>query len=183
PARERSSATAGGWCRRALASASIACATSSSSTSLVDCSRVTMPTLCPAMTEPFSTSPSTTAQRARPEMLDLELRLLLRQLAAPEALENLPLQLEKAPRSLVGERAHRDHRKARVELHRWHRIACDGANEGLLEARMGDRFMGADKARAELYARCAHLEIGDDRLAAADAASDEDRHLGDVRQD
>jgi len=43
--------------------------------------------------------------------------------------------------------------------------------------------MGADEARAELHARRPHLEICQDRVAAADAARDEDRHLGDVRQD
>src|SRR5262249_2491952 len=43
-----------------------ACSTTSSMISCVVCSRVTMPTLCPAMSEPVSTSPSTTARRSAP---------------------------------------------------------------------------------------------------------------------
>ena len=35
----------------------------------------------------------------------------------------------------------------------------------------------ADEARAELDAHRAHLEIGGDRLAAADPAGDEHRHI------
>ena len=36
---------------------------------------------------------------------------------------------------------------------------------------------GADETGAELGAGRAHLQIGQDRLAAADAAGDEDRHV------
>ena len=47
---------------------------------------------------------------------------------------------------------------------------------------MGDRFVGADKPGAELHAGRAHLEIGQHRLAAPDAAGDEHRHLAEMRQ-
>ncbi len=123
------------------------------------------------------------AQRPRPEMLDLELRVLLRNLAADEAVDHVALQRQEGARAGIGEGAHRDHREARIELRRGHRIARAGADEGLLEARMRDRFMGADKARAELHAGRAHLEISEDRLAAADAAGDENRHVRQMRQD
>ena len=44
--------------------------------------------------------------------------------------------------------------------------------------------LGADEARAQLDPDRAHFEIGGDRLAAADPAGDEHRHvLGDVGQD
>src|SRR6185503_14409169 len=49
--------------RSRAASAAVACASNSSRISLVDCSESTMPTLCPAMSEPVSTSPSMTARR------------------------------------------------------------------------------------------------------------------------
>ena len=120
------------------------------------CSRVTMPTLCPAISEPRLdiAVDDRAAQRAGPEMLDLELRVLLRQLAAVEALDDLALHRRGSARVAgIGERAHRDHRKARIELHRRHRVARRGADEGPLEMRMRDRFVGADKARAELHAR------------------------------
>ena len=47
-------------------SAATASLTNSSSMSCVDCSRVTKPTLCPAISEPRSTSPSITARRSAP---------------------------------------------------------------------------------------------------------------------
>ena len=118
------------------------------------------------------------AQRAGPEMLDFELRVLLRQLAAVEPVDDRALHLAKPLGCRVGQRAHRDDRKARIELHRRHRVARRGADEGLLEARMGDQFVGADKTGAELHPGGAHLEIGQHRLAAADPAGDEYRHLG-----
>ncbi len=48
---------------------------------------------------------------------------------------------------------------------------------------MGNQFVGADKAGAELHAGRAHFEIGQHRLAAADAAGDKHRHLAQMRQD
>ena len=52
-----------------------------------------MPTLCPAISEPaFDVAVDhRAAQRPGPEMLDLELRLLLRQLAAVEPVDHLAL--------------------------------------------------------------------------------------------
>src|SRR5262249_18552483 len=67
-------------------------------------------------------------------------------------------------------------------LDRWDGIASAGADEGLLEAGMGDRFMGAHEARPELSAGSSHLEIGEHRLTAGDTAGDEDRHVAHMRQ-
>src|SRR5205823_10969522 len=122
-------------------------------------------------------------QRTGPEMLDLELCGLEVDLAAIEAVDDGALELEEALARLIDESAHRDHRKARIELHREYGIAGAGPEEGLLEARVGDRFGGADEAGAELAARGAHLEIAEDGLAAADPAGDEHRHLADLGQD
>ena len=52
-----------------------------------------------------------------------------------------------------------------------------------LKLRMGDRFGGADEARAELARRPPPSPDSRDRLAAADAAGDEDRHVADLGQD
>ena len=123
------------------------------------------------------------AQRAGPEMLDLQLRRLLVDLAAIDAADHLALIVHEAAHAVIDQRAHRDHGEARIELHRRHGVAGAGADEGLLEQRMGDRFRGADEAGAELAAGSAHLEIAEDGLAAADAAGDEHRHLADRRQD
>ena len=83
----------------------------------------------------------------------------------------------------IGERAHRDHRKARIELNRSDRVARRGPDEGLFEARVSDRFTRANKAGSELDAGGAHFEIGQDRFPAADAARYEHRNLGEMRQD
>ena len=48
---------------------------------------------------------------------------------------------------------------------------------------MRDQFRGADEPRAELHAGGAHLQIAHDRLAAADAAGNENRHVADLGQD
>ena len=64
------------------------------------------------------------------------------------------------------------------------RVAGRGADERLLEVGVGDAFVRADEAGAELDPDRAHFEIGGDRLAAADAAGDEHRNVvADVRQD
>src|SRR5207237_4006816 len=76
------------------------------------------------------------AQSAGPEMLDLELRPLLRQLAVVEPVDNLALYGAESFGCRVGEGAHRDHRKPSVELSRRHRIAGRGADERLLESWM-----------------------------------------------
>ena len=57
-----------------------------------------------------------------------------------------------------------------------------GADEGALETRMGDRFVGADKTGAELNPGRSQLEVGQHCLAPPDPAGDEDRHLHEVRQ-
>src|SRR5438552_8564492 len=115
-------------------------------------------------------------------MLDFELRVLLRQLAAIEAVDDLALHRAEPLGCRVGEGAHRDHRKSRVELDRRHRVAGRGADERPLEMRMRDRLVGADKAGAELHAGRAHFKIGQDRLAAANPAGDKDWDVAQMRQ-
>src|SRR5665213_3521760 len=66
-------------------------------------------------------------QRAGPEALDVELRILLRDLASEEAIYDLALVLNKHARASIGQRAHRNDRKAGIELHRRHRVARRGA--------------------------------------------------------
>ena len=99
-------------------------------------------------------------------MLDLELRRLLRR---PRRGRTRPITSRwysrKRSVAVVGEGAHRDHREARIELHRRHRVARRGADEGLLELRMGDRFGGADEAGAEL-ARRRRPSPDSDRIAS-----------------
>ena len=60
-------------------------------------------------------------------MLDFELRVLLRQLAAIEAIDNLALHRAELLGRRVGEGTDRDHREPRVELDRGYRIARRGA--------------------------------------------------------
>ncbi len=48
---------------------------------------------------------------------------------------------------------------------------------------MSDGFGGAHEPRAELAAGRAHLQVGEDGLAATDAAGDEHRNLAQLRQD
>ena len=69
PARNRSGSVghqAPASSPRRDATAATACPTSSSRMSLMLCSRVTMPTLWPAISDPFSTSPSMTARLSAP---------------------------------------------------------------------------------------------------------------------
>src|SRR6185437_11640124 len=122
------------------------------------------------------------AQRARPEMLDLELRVVTRDLAAIETIDDRALTFCESLCAFIGERPHRNDREARIDLHREHGVARAGAQEGLLEAAMRYRFTGTDETRPELHARRAHFEIGDDRFAAADAAGNEDRNFAERRQ-
>src|SRR5260221_8857159 len=121
-------------------------------------------------------------QSPGPEMLDFELRLLLRDLAPVEPLDHVALNVAETVSRRVEQGADRDHRKARIELNGSDRVARRGPDEGALEPVMRDRLMGADEAGPELNARGAHFEIGQDRFAAADAAGDEDRHCGEVRE-
>src|SRR5437660_251539 len=102
------------------------------------------------------TSPSPTPSRVRctasgrnprpaqcpgPEVLDFELRVLLRQLTAIETFDEVALCRAEPLARGVDEGAHGDHRKPRVELHRRHRIARRRPDEGALEVRVRDRFM------------------------------------------
>jgi hypothetical protein len=118
------------------------------------------------------------AQRAGPEMLDLELRLAHVDLARIEQLGDFDLLGGEFLGALVLQRAHRDHRQARIDLHAGDRIAGRGAEEGLLEiagcAMLSVRRQSACRAGR----RSAHFEIAGDRLAPADAAGDEHRHIG-----
>ena len=57
-----------------------------------------------------------------------------------------------------------------------------GANERLLEVRMCDRFLRRRETGAELRARRAHFQIGQDRIAPAQAAGDKNRDIAKVGQ-
>ena len=116
-------------------------------------------------------------------MLDLQHRGFLIVFPAVEPFDDGPLGLLEALRRGVRQRTHRDHRKTRIKLDRGHRIAGRGADKGLLEPGMRDRFGGTDESRAELHAGAAHLQISHDRLAPADAAGHEDGHVGHLGQD
>ena len=126
------------------------------------CSRVTRPTLCPAISEPPSTSPSMTARRRRRP------RNARFRAAPPSATARRALKRSMTSRWIARNRSVAGLASARTGITgkrgssctRRHRVARRGADEGLLEARMGDRFMGADKAGAELHAGRAHFEIG-----------------------
>src|SRR4051812_6024806 len=115
-------------------------------------------------------------------MFDFELRLFLRHLASVEPLDKEPLDFAEAIGCRIDEGADRNDRETRVELHRSYGIARRSANESAFEQRVSDRFMGADETRAELNPGGAHFEIGEDCLAATDAARDEYGHLSEVRQ-
>ena len=123
------------------------------------------------------------AQRPRPEVLDRQRRLVVGQLAAAMARDHVDLGGGEVPGRLIDERPYRDDLELGVDLHGRHGVAGARADERLLEARVGDRFAGAHEARAHLAAGGAHAQIGGDRLAMADAAGDEHRHLAQVRQD
>ncbi len=117
-------------------------------------------------------------------MLDAELRLGHVDAALVEQQRDLALLGGEFLRALVLERAHRDHRQARVDLHRGDRVARPRAEEGLLELGMGDALGCAGEAGAELHADRAHFEVAGDRLAAADPAGDEHQVLvGQRRQE
>ena len=116
-------------------------------------------------------------------MLDVELGRLLGEFAGLEAAQRLGLVLQEAAGAGVDEAAHRDDREALVKLDGGQRVAGVGAHEGLLEVGVGDAFARGGEAGAELGAGGPHLQIGQDGLAAPQAAGDEYRHLLDMRQD
>src|SRR4051794_19387775 len=105
-------------------------------------------------------------------MLDLELRLLLRQLAPIEALDHIALDRAEPLGCRIGEGPHWDYGKAGIELDRRHRIARRRPDKRLLDRGVGDRFIGADETGAELNPGSAHFQKGQDRLAAPDPAGD-----------
>ena len=90
---------------------------------------------------PFSTSPSITARRSAPaqKCSICSCASPMSTLALVEQLGDLALLGGELLGALVLERAHRDHRQARIDLHAGHRIAGVGAEEGLLEIGVGDR--------------------------------------------
>ena len=149
------------------------------------CSRVTKPTLCPAISEPPSISPSITARRSAPAQKCSISSCASFCDSSPRANRSMTSRCTARNRSVAGLASARTGitGKRGSSCDRSDRVARRGADEGLLEARMGDRFAGADKAGAELHAGGAHFEIGQHRLAAADAAGDEHRHLAEMRQD
>src|SRR5690606_28160731 len=117
------------------------------------------------------------AERAGPVALDLQLRFGHFDAAFVEYLRDLALLGGEKLRSLVPERADREHREARIDLDAGDGVARIGAAEGLLEFGMGDRFGRAGEARVKPHASRAHLEVAGDRFAATDAAGDEDQVL------
>ncbi len=86
---------------------------------------VTMPTDCPAITDPVSISPSITARRKRtgPETFDQQLGFFLRDLAGKKPVPCLCLMLQELLRPIVRQPAHRDHRETGVQLDRRQRVA------------------------------------------------------------
>ena len=134
--------------------------TKSEMISPVGCSRVTIPTLCPAISEPLSTSPSTTARFSDPaQNSSIWSCASSRNLAAPEPGGHLTLRCRELLRTPVGQRANGNDWQIRIDLHRDHGVPRAGANESSFELRVGDRLRGARKSRAELASRGAHLQI------------------------
>src|SRR5690606_35423698 len=123
------------------------------------------------------------AQRARPEMLDLELCGLCVQLPGLHPGEHLVLKLHEAARARILQRTDRNDRKARIHLDGRYGVARLATDKRLFEARVGNRFPGTYESRPELAACRAHFEIRQDRLTATDDAGDEDRNLSDPRPD
>ena len=110
-------------------------------------------------------------------MLDTQLRLAHLDAALIEQLGNFQLLGGEFLGALVLQRTHRNDRQARIKLHAGHRLAGAGAEEGLLEGGVGNRFAGAGKACTQLNAGRAHLQIGGDHLAPANAAGHEHHRL------
>ena len=122
--------------------------------------------------------PRRAAQRAGPELFDFQLGLGHIDLAFIEQLGNFALFGSELFGALVLERANRDHRQAWIDLHARFGISGIGAEESLLERRVGDAFAGAGKAGAKLHAAGAHFQIGGDHVAPADSPGDEHHVVG-----
>ena len=129
--------------------------TSSARMSPALCSRVTMPTLWPGHQRAVLdiAVDHRAAQRAGPEMLDLELRLLVRHLAAIEAVDHRALGLAEAPVAALASARTGITGNSRVELHRRHRVARCGADKGRLKRGWAVDSVGADEPGADLHAR------------------------------
>ena len=97
--------------------------------------------------------------------------------------DDLALEIVKAPGAGVGKRAHRDDRKTRIDLDRRQRVARPRAHESLFERRVRNRLGGANESRTQLAPGRAHFEIHRNGFAPANAAGDKDRHAAHVRQD
>src|SRR6201987_83154 len=158
--------------------------TSSSMISTVLCSRVTKPTLWPAINEPPWISPSITERRSAPAQ-----KCSISSCACP--CESSPCTHRSITRRCVAtNRTVAELASARTGItgkrgSSWTDATAPrrGPDEGLLEARVSDRFMCANKAGAELDAGGAHFEIGQHRFPAADPARYENRDLAEMRQD
>ena len=127
---------------RQRASAATAWSTSSAMISATGCSAVTMPTDWPAITEPFSTSPSMTARRSAPAQ-KCSMSSCAASLFSSPAWKRSRVSAWWARKRLVpcvDQAAHRDDREPLVELDRWQRVARVGADEACLKFGMGDRF-------------------------------------------
>ena len=122
------------------------------------------------------------AQRPGPEVLDRELRRLLGQLAGGDRADHLQLVLGEPLAAGVGEAPHRDHRETRVELHRRQRVAGRGADEGALKIGVGDALDAGGEPCAKLGTGRSLFEETKNRLAPAEPAGHEHRHVADVGQ-
>ncbi len=117
-------------------------------------------------------------------MFDLKLGLGHFDRAVIQCLRNLALLGREILHLAVLERAYRNNRQAWIDLDRRDCVPRRGAKEGLFEIGVGDAFVGADEAGAKLHPDGSHLEVGGDRLSAADTSGDEHRDfLRDMGQD
>src|SRR5690606_5174316 len=117
------------------------------------------------------------AKSACPIALDLELRVGHLDLPRIEQVGDFALLEVEQLAALVPQRADRDDRQARVDLHARHGITRAGPGEGLLEGWVSDALGRAGETGAQLHAHRAHFEIAGDRFAAADPAGDEHQVL------
>ena len=118
-----------------------------------------------------------TAQRACPEMFDLQLRLAHRDRTRIKQGGHFALLCGEQVSACILQRAYRDNGQARINLDAGNGIARRSAKERLFEVGMRDAFRRAGKARAQLHARRPHFQIRRDHLSPADAASHKHRHL------
>ena len=139
----------------------------------------------PAITEPFSTSPSITARRSAPAQKCSISSCRLLWSARPRRKRPITSRWVRAKRRVPALASARTGMtgKARVELHRGHGVARAARMKACLKLGCAIDSSAQTKRVPSWHAGRAHLEVGSDRLAAADPAGDEDRHLVQVRQD